>query len=151
MERSKTNDQKLPDGWNNYQKGVKVIAGFDFVALYPSLRMLMAAIAAYEAMIQTNIAFSSINYNEAAKYIISNLSEAMVVVSDFRRVLPWKAKTEGSRPGMKNQGNMEPGVNEEKECEFKKNLELTTLEKKHILAYVVALGYVPSEPLQTWP
>ena len=95
----------------------------------------MAANAAYKAMVDTEIKFTNINYKEAAKYIASNWSEAQVATSNIRRVLPWRKEKGGTRPGMKNINILGPGVNQEKEWRFRLNVELTSLEKKRILAH----------------
>ena len=46
----------------------------------------------------------------------------------------------GTRPGMKNANLQGPGINQEKEWRFRPNIELTALEKKRLLAHVIAIG-----------
>ena len=52
-----------------------VIVGSDVEALYPSLDDISVVNTAYQAVMDTELQFSNINYKDGVKYIVSNLTE----------------------------------------------------------------------------
>ena len=57
-----------------------------------------------EAVIMSSIKWENIDYLEAVRYIALNLTAEECTQSGLRRVLPWRRKTTGTRPGLRGEG-----------------------------------------------
>ena len=121
-------------------EGEPVIVGFDFVSLYPSLEAEMAAKEAHDAVMLSTLEFSGVNFKEGCKYIAANSSEASVAVNKLRRVLPWRPTKMGKRPGVTGPEALGPHSDGEALWQFPRGMELTDLDKKMVIAQVVAIG-----------
>ena len=97
---SETEDETIPEGWSidewriyltekpgdgscQETKGEPVLVAYDFIQMYPNLEVDAAAKDAHDAMLETPITFSSINYREAVKYISANMTEKGVEQCDL--------------------------------------------------------------------
>ena len=85
---------------DSVQTEEKVVIGADAEQLYPSLDAERSAKIVKEAAIKSKIKLEGINYNEAARYIVMNSSEAEIRTSGLRRVLPTRRYRKGTTPGV---------------------------------------------------
>ena len=116
-----------------------VCVGSDVEALYPSLEDVTVAEICFTAIMETEIEFDNINYKEAARYCAMNMRAEECQISPLKRVLPWRAKVGGMRPGVTGVGPMGPGGEEEPQWDFP-DICLTKLEKRMLVATVVKIG-----------
>ena len=71
-----------------------------------------------QAVPKNNIKWEGINYMEAVRYIALNWTEAQCRSSKLRRVLPWRRKSNGSRPGVRGAGPKGPMVGDTEQWIF---------------------------------
>jgi hypothetical protein len=81
-----------------------LVIGSDVEALYPSLDDRKVAEICYRAVMETKMKFENIDYKEAVRYVALNWSAEQCRMSKLRRVLPWRTKNKGSRPGVTGGG-----------------------------------------------
>ena len=118
-----------------------LIVGSDVEALYPSLEDIEVAEIIYKAVLESSVEFDSIDYREAVKYISMNWSAQRCAMSDLRRVLPWRSKKSGVRPGVTGDGPMGADSGDCDQWTFPR-ICLTKLEKRKIVATVVQMGVI---------
>ena len=66
--------------------------------------------------------------------------EAWCRRSGLTRVLPWRKHKQGTRPGLTGVGPMGAEEDDEKQWEFRRDLELTENEKRRVVSEVMRLG-----------
>ena len=77
-----------------------VIVGSDVVSLYPSMDVTRCSELMKEAILSSPIVWDNVDYLECARYVALNWSSEKCRASRLRRILPWRRKTRGSRPGI---------------------------------------------------
>ena len=91
-------------------------------------------------MIETEIKFRNIYYKEAVRYIALNWTEMECKMSKIRKLLPWRTKKQGVRPGMTGEGPLGPDEAKKVQWEFPNVGRFSELEKKMILAHVMRIA-----------
>ena len=120
-------------------KGVKIqVVGSDVAALYPSLEAVEVAQIIYNAIMESDVKFSGINYQEACRMIALTSSEQECRLGPLRRVLPRRRYNHGSRPGITGEDPLGPDTGSQDQWKFPpmKN-GLTELEKRVVIATVM--------------
>ena len=136
LKSTETTSEKVQD------RGKKmVIVGSDVEALYPSLEDIEVAEICHNAIMNTNVKFTNINYEVGAKYVAMNMTEVEARISPLRRVLPWRTKTGGARPGVTGEGALGPGGKEDKLWTTPDTMP-TEVEKRMIVAAVMRIGVI---------
>ena len=110
-----------------------VIIGADVKALYPSLSDLDTAIICFNAIMDTDIHFTNINYKLASKYIAICMTDEEQRTSGIRDILPKRTTKNGVKPGVTSK----PENDENWRFPIK---EPTDLQKKTIFATMVMIG-----------
>ena len=116
--------------WVQDKSRVMVIIGSDTVSLYPSLTKEESANEVAEAVLESNIKWDGVNWKEAVRFLVLGRDEAWCRSSGLGRVLPWRKHKNGTRPGLTGVGPMGAAEDDENQWEFKRDLELTQLEKE---------------------
>jgi hypothetical protein len=117
----------------------KVIVGSDVESLYPSLDADQVAEIVYDAVMRATITFDGVHYQEGCRYIVLNSSEQECMASPLRSVLPRRRYVKGTRPRVTGAGPMGAESGDQKQWKFR-NVELTDLEKKQIVAMVMKIA-----------
>ena len=81
-----------------------MIIGSDAVSLYPSLTKEESANEVAEAVLESNIKWDGVNWNEAV--LVLGRDEAWCWSSGLGRVLSWRKHKNGTRPGLTGVGPM---------------------------------------------
>ena len=81
-----------------------VVIGYDVVSLYPNMKVDQVSEKVLEAIMMTKITWRAVDYMEAARYVILNLTAEEVMESGLKRILPWRRGKRGNKPGMKGEG-----------------------------------------------
>ena len=76
------------------------IVGSDVESLYPSLDAIEVAQIVYKCILETNVKFRGVDYQEACRLIALTSSEQECRLGPLRRVLPVRRYVHGSRPGV---------------------------------------------------
>ena len=76
------------------------IVGSDVAALYPSLDAVEVARIVYNAIMETDVKFSGVDYMEACRLIALTSTEQECRLSKLKRVLPKRRSNKGTRPGI---------------------------------------------------
>ena len=114
------------------------IIGSDVAALYPSLEAVEVAKIVYNAIIETKVKFSGVNYLEACRLIALTSTEQECRLSKLRRVLPRRRSNQGTRPGITGEDPLGPEVGSQEQWKFPfLQNGLTELEKKMVVATVM--------------
>jgi hypothetical protein len=132
-------DQKIVDASdvpsnNLIQSEELVVVGSDVVSLYPSLTDIEVAVICYNAIMESNISFGSINYRQARMYLAMHMTEAEQRISPLRRVLPTR-EASGVRPGVTSDPRKEGNW-------IFPDTELTELEQRMVIAMMVQIGVI---------
>ena len=110
-----------------------VVIGSDVGALYPSLSDIEVALICYQAVINSNIRFSNINYRLLARYIASCLSETEQRFCPLFNILPRRTSNGGVKPGV--------SASIEKEDNWVyPNRQPTEAEERMMVATMVQIG-----------
>ena len=109
------------------------IIGADVEALYPSLEAVQVANIVYQAVMDSDIKFKGVNYQEGARYIALTSTEQECRLGPLRRVLPWRRYVHGTRPGITGEGPAGADTGDQDQWEFPR-VQLTRLEKRLIVA-----------------
>ena len=80
------------------------IIGADVEALYRSLEAIQVSNIVYQAVMESQIKFKGVNYQEGARYIALTSTEQECRLDPLRRVLPWRQYVHGTRPGITGAG-----------------------------------------------
>ena len=114
------------------------IVGSDVAALYPSLDAVEVARIIYNAIMETEIKFSGVDYMEACRLIALTSTEQECRLSKLRRILPKRRSKQGTRPGITGEDPLGPEVGSQDQWKFPPLPNgLTALEKKMVLATVM--------------
>ena len=116
-----------------------VVIGSDCVSLFPNLRKVEAADEAADAVMEGNVDWQNINWQEACRYVALGRPEPWCRQSPIARLLPYRKGTRGCRPGMTGAGPKGATTGDEIQWKFPPSRELTVLEKKMVMAEVVRL------------
>ena len=135
----KTNSRDVPNHFVQDRSVRMVIVGSDVVALFPCLVKGNVAETCYQAVLDCDIVFEEVDYVEGCRYIALNWSEARCRTSKLGRVLPWRRKKTGVRPGVTGIGPKGAERGDTEQWEFPK-VTLTELEKREVVATVVMIG-----------
>jgi hypothetical protein len=76
------------------------ILGSDVESLYPSLDAIEVAQIVYKCIMETDVKFRGVDYQEACRLIALTSSEQECRLGPLRRVLPVRRYVHGSRPGV---------------------------------------------------
>ena len=87
---------------------IMIILGSDVVSLYPSLDIREVGLRVKEAVLNSTVKWEGVDYLEAVRYIALNWTEDQCRSSNLLRVLPWRRKKQGSRPGICGAGSRGP-------------------------------------------
>ena len=98
-----TQHEMLPEDIQE-QSSPMVIIGSDVVGLYPSLEVTRAAEIVKEAVIMSDMKFEGVDLMECARYVALNWTRDQCQASKLRRILPWRRKKTGTRPGIRGSG-----------------------------------------------
>ena len=93
----------LPEDIQDYCSPMTII-GSDVVALYPNMEVERAAEIIKEAILRSPMEFKNLDLLECSRYVALNWTNEQCRASKIRRVLPWRRKTKGSRPGIRGPG-----------------------------------------------
>ena len=96
-----------PEDLQDYQTPM-VVMGSDVVALYPSMDTRGVGDIVREAVKKSDIDWRGVDYMEAVRYIALNWTEEQCKGSRLRKVLPWRRKKGGTRPGIRGAGPKGP-------------------------------------------
>ena len=114
------------------------IVGSDVESLYPSLDAIEVAQIVYKCIMETEVKFRGVDYQEACRLIALTSSEQECRLGPLRRVLPVRRYVHGSRPGVTGEDPLGPDSGSQDQWEFPsvgKN-GLTKLEKRLVIAQV---------------
>ena len=136
--RTITSTTALPEDMHNYQVPMFIL-GSDVVSLYPNLDTVLVEERVREAVIDSKIKWEGVDYREGVRYIALNWTEEMCRRSRLRRVLPWRRKRNGTRPGIRGQGPKGPEKGDTEQWIFPR-VTLTEEEKKEIVATVIKIA-----------
>ena len=104
-------------------------------ALYPSLEAIQVADIVYKAVMETEIEFKNINYQDGVQYIALTSTAQECRIGPLKRVLPRRRHVNGVRPGVTGTGPVGAAVGDQDQWEFPPvHGGLTKLEKKLIVA-----------------
>ena len=91
-------------------------------------------------MLETEIKFKNIDFKEAIRYIALNWTEKECRTSNIWKLLPWRSKKQGVRPGMTGEGSLGPDQGKKDQWKFPNLGRFTELEKKMVLAHVMRIA-----------
>ena len=138
VDRTWLSTEVLQEDLQDYQIPM-VILGFDVVSLYPSMDISRVGDKVKEAVLKSSISWEGINYMEAVRYIALNWTEAQCRTSKLRRVLPWRRKSHGSRPGVRGAGPKGPDIGDTDQWVFPR-VVLSDQDKLEILGAVLSIA-----------
>ena len=120
-------------------RGAKLqIVGSDVAALYPSLEAVEVAKIVYNAIMETDVKFSGVNYTEACRLIALTSTEQECRMGQLRRVLPRRRSNKGTRPGITGEDPLGPETGSQDQWKFPSLRNgLTEVEKRMVVAMVV--------------
>ena len=116
-----------------------VTIGSDVVSLYPNLDVDKVVVRIEDEIRRTKMEFSNIDYLEATRYLALNWSQEECKKSKLRRVLPWRRKKRGTRPGITGSGPMGRTRGDQEQWEFPQ-IKLEDWEKREIVACVIRIA-----------
>ena len=137
-ERILLSTEALPEDIQDYQIPM-VIVGFDVVSLYPNLDTSKVGNRVKQALLESTISWEGVNWTEAVRYIALNWTEERCRSSKLRRVLPWRRKNQGCRPGVRGIGPKGPEVGDQEQWVFPR-ITLTAEDKLEILGTVLDIA-----------
>ena len=117
----------------------QVVVGSDVEALYPSLLDTQVAEIIFKAIMETEVGFQGVNYQEGCRYIVLNCTEQECRLGPLRRVLPKRRFVNGARPGVTGAGPMGAEAGDQEQWKFPP-VKLTKLEKRLIVATVMRIA-----------
>ena len=117
----------------------QVVVGSDVEALYPSLLDTQVAEIIFKAIMETEVGFEGVNYQEGCRYIVLNCTEQECRLGPLRRVLPKRRFVNGTRPGVTGAGPLGAEAGDQEQWKFPP-VKLTKLEKRLIVATVMRIA-----------
>ena len=137
MTREFTTKEMLEEEVQNYTYPMVVIWS-DVVSLYPNPDVIRCSEIMREAILMSPIVWESMDYLECSRYVALNWNHEKCRASSLRRILPWRRKIRGSRPGMKGCGPRGKLRGDTEQWVFPR-VVLTETEKKDLVATVVQI------------
>ena len=137
-ERIITSEEALPEDLQDYQVPM-IILGSDVVSLYPNLDIREVGLRVKEAVLNSTVKWEGVDYMEAVRYIALNWTEDQCRSSNLRRVLPWRRKKQGSRPGIRGAGPRGPETGDTDQWIFPK-VVLSQEDKLEIIGTVLQIA-----------
>ena len=116
-----------------------VLVGSDVEALYPSLEDTKVADTIFRAIMETEVGFDGIDFQEGVRYIALNSTAKECRLGELRRVLPRRRHVNGTRPGVTGEGPLGPDCGDQEQWVFP-TVELTKREKRLIIATVMKIA-----------
>ena len=116
-----------------------VIVGTDVVNLYPSLKISKVVGAVSRAVLRSGIKWEELDYIEMARYVALNRSEQHCRSGPLRRILPWRRKSQGCRPGVTGVGPMGAARGDTEQWEFPK-VRIRKSERRLLIATVLEIA-----------
>ena len=101
-----------------------VLVGSDVEALYPSLEDTKVADTIFRAVMETEVGFDGIDFQEGVRYIALNSTAKECRTGELRRVLPRRRHVNGTRPGVTGEGPLGPDCGDQEQWVFP-TVELT--------------------------
>ena len=95
MDRVLDNKDVLCEDLQDYTVPM-VMIGADVVSLYPNLDVNKVVDRIEQEILRTDMEFSNIDYLEAARYLVLNMSQEECRKSILRRIPPWRRKKTGT-------------------------------------------------------
>ena len=138
QERIVMSTESLEEDLQDYEVPM-VVVGSDVVSLYPNLDVEKVVIRIEEEAKRTDIQFENVDYLEATRYLALNWSHEQCRKSPLRRVLPWRRKNRGVRPGITGEGPRGKERGDQEQWEFPR-IVLTEEEKRGIIAAVIRVA-----------
>ena len=130
----------MPEDLQDFTVPMVVIGG-DVVSLYPNMKIKEVSNRIMEAILMSPIKWKEVDYLEAIRYIALNLSADECRKSGLQRVLPWRRKKSGTKPGLRGKGPRGRVRGDQEQWVFP-DITLTEDEKKRIIAMVVSLTFI---------
>ena len=117
-----------------------VVVGIDIVSLFPSITSEQGGKLCREAILETEITFEGVNYQEIAIYIALNYSSHYKIPADVRELIPQRPKARGQRPGVTGNAaaSESPTINGGQWRFYR--TKFSDAEKKLLLAEAVSIG-----------
>ena len=129
----------LPEDLQDFQSPMALI-GYDVVSLYPNLDVSRIAENVKEAILDSPVQWSNIDYMEAARYIALNWTKEECKNSSLYSILPRRRGRTGTRPGIRGDNPRGKQRGDQEQWVFKKNIILTDAMKKELIATVVSIA-----------
>ena len=86
------------------------VVGSDVEALYPSLEAVEVAQIVYQAILETDVKFVGVDYQEACRMIALTSTEQECCLGPLRNVIPKRRYVKGTRPGITGADPLGPEV-----------------------------------------
>ena len=118
---------------------IMIFLGSDVVSLYPSLDIREVGLRVKEAVLNSTVKWEGVDYLEAVRYIALNWTEDQCRSSNLLRVLPWRRKKQGSRPGIRGAGPRGPETGDTDQWIFPK-VVLSQEDKLEIIGTVLQIA-----------
>ncbi len=116
------------------------MVGSDIVSLFPSITATQGGKLCREALLETDISFEGVNYQELAIYIALNYSSHFKIPADVRNLIPQRNKVGGQRPGVTGNAALSGSTTiNGGQWRFTKT-HFSDGEKKLLLAEAVSIG-----------
>ena len=138
LDRIVKSTEVLPEDLQDFTIPMVLIGG-DVVSLYPNMKKNEVSARVKEAILMSSIKWSEVDYLEGVRYIALNLSAEECLTSGLRRVVPYRRKTPGSRPGIRGAGPRGKTRGNQEQWVFPE-IVLSEEEKREIVAMVVSLA-----------
>ena len=137
---NKVNSREVDNKWVQDRTKRMVIIGSDAVSLYPSMTKRESADEVANAVLESNIKWEGVNWKEATRFLVLGRDETWCRGSKLWRVLPRRKYNHGCKPGLTGAGPMGANPDDENQWQFKRDMNLTELERKIIMAEVLRLA-----------
>ena len=116
-----------------------VAIGSDVVSMYPNLDVNSVVDMIGEEIQRTQVKWTNVAWLEAARYLALNWNEKQCRESPLRRILPWRRKNRGTRPGITGTGPLGRERGDQEQWEFP-TVTLTEEDKRGLLENVIKVA-----------
>ena len=116
-----------------------VAIGSDVVSMYPNLDVDLVVDMIGEEVKKSGVKWTNVDWLEAARYLALNWTEVECRSSPLRRILPYRRKNRGTRPGVTGAGPMGRERGDQEQWVFP-TVTLTEGDKKELLASVIKIA-----------
>ena len=138
VKRTIGSNEVNPEDLQDFQVPM-VVMGSDVVALYPSMDTKGVGDVVREAVRKSDIDWRGVDYMEAVRYIALNWTEEQCRGSKLRKVLPWRRKNNGTRPGIRGAGPKGPNRGDTDQWVFPR-VVLSEEDKLEIIGTVLCIA-----------